>query len=267
MPTLMSMGTEVMLPPLELRPYGLFTQVVPEISLVVDDTDRTIFGAKWMGRDALAIALDHPVCDDDEDTTVNVVELTEQYTIGFSQHGRMRCSTIRIDAAELNRWNADDAELSRSAALVRAITTQVDAEMLNFVDDATALAGSDNLVEAVGLVEGALAERILNARGYIFIAPGLLPYAMSADVVRVSGSTLLSPGGHRVISDAGHHNGLEGTVVGTGALGYSMGSVNVLTGELGNFDIDGNDLEAVWIRYGAVVFNPLHTVKTAVTLA
>lgn len=264
MPTTLSMGAEIRLPMLELVPWGLFTDVVPEIDLAVQGTDRTALGGKWVTRDAYTVDLDTYTCAADDDINDDVITLEPgRETLPFMQHQMISCSTVWVNMDWLNDWLADDARMTRSAALVKAVTTAITANHLNFVDDATALAGSNSMAKGIALVEDALSERILNGRGYIFVPPILLAHAMN-DGIFVSNGELVSPRGHRVICDAGHQ---DTTLYGTGAMGWSITEAQRISGDLGVFEFSDNTQYGAYTRYGVVFFNPAHTVKNAITIS
>ena len=257
------MEAVIELPQLGLRPWGLFTDVVPELDLVRQGTDRTGAGAKYMTRGDITPNAADVDCDIEENFLAREIELTERTQLPFSTFNMIRCSTVTIEADDLNQWVLEDARLLGSAALTRAATTQITAAHLNLADDSDSLAASTGVAAGIGAVEAGLGDRIGNGRGFIFIPLTLLPAAMGVAGVQVIGGKLVSPAGHWVISDAGH--GLDTTIYGTGAMGYSLLGFRLITGPNGNIEFDINRRTAIVQAYGVVAFNPDHSVKTVVS--
>jgi len=263
MPTVSTLGPEIFLPRLELRPWGLFTQVVSEVDMMRGDIDRTGFGAKWIVRNALtpnAVPVD---CDVEEAIDTREINLDTEETMPFSSFDMLQCSTIGgLEMPELNRMLLADEELTRSAALTLAITTQITPDHLNLLDDSTLLGAGTDIADAMGLIEDGLGDRIANARGHIFVPLRLLAAAFDHSAVFLRDGELSSPAGHRVISDSGH--GLNDHLFGTGSIAYSLTAPKMVTGE-GHLDRTTNTLLGIWQRYGVVAFNPLHSVRATVT--
>jgi hypothetical protein len=267
MATLMGMGTEIRLPTLEPRPWGLFTQVVSEHpAIMVDGFDRGPLGAKWLIRDAYsfgAVDVTDP-CDieDVDDLLANNIDLDDASTRPFQAFNSLQCSTIGgLEMPEINRMLMDDEEITRSAALVLGLTTSVSADHLNLVDDSTSLGASASITAAIAAVENALADRIANGRGHVLIPLTLLAAAKAADLLMMMDGQYVTPAGHRVIADAGHDP--QNTIFGTGALTYWMSEARMVDNRDG-FSPPINKVRGTYVRYAWVAFNPNHAVRTTV---
>jgi len=263
MPTVSNMGAEIALPRLELRPWGLFTQIVEEVDVVREDVDRTGFGAKWIVRGPYtpnAVAVD---CETEEAIDTREINLDTVEQMPFSSYDMLQCSSIGgLDMPEINAMLLADEEFTRSAALTLAITTQITPDHLNLLDDSTLLGAGTDIADAMGLIENGLGDRIANARGHIFVPLRLLAAAFDHSAVFLRDGELSSPAGHRVISDSGH--GLDNHLFATGALAYSMTDPMLVTGD-GHLDRETNTLLSIWERKAFVAFNPLHSVRATVT--
>jgi len=260
MPTIQGMGIETTLPQLTLLPRGLFTQVVPQIDLTQEGADRTAFGAKYMTRGALAPHVDDFGCDTDDETT-DEVTLDEREQLPFVFWDSMTCSTVAIEPDYLLDWLNADKNLTLSAALTLAATTQITADHLNLADDSTTVTASTGVTAGIGNIEAGLAGVIGNAKGYIFVSPTLIAPAVAAGAVLVRDNRFESPRGHDVIADAGH--GAENTIYGTGSMAWSV--VDDSFGDPLQFSRAQNRYRAEFRRYGLVLLNPAHSVKTVVS--
>jgi hypothetical protein len=256
------MEAVVELPRIELRPWGLFTDVVPELDLVRQGTDRTGAGAKFMTRGDITPNAEEVDCVIDENFLEREIELTERVQLPFSTYNMIRCSTVTIEASDLNEWVLDDGRLLESAALTFAVTSSISPDHLNFAFDSDALAGGTDVVEVVGQVESGLGARIGNGRGFIFVPLLHLGAAIGGGAVENRDGILVSAGGHFVVSDAGHV--MTDTVFGTGAMGYSLLGFRLITGPEGNLELSVNRRTAIVQAYGVVVFNPDHSVRSAI---
>ena len=260
--TIMGMGAVTQLPQIPLRPWGLFTEMVPEIDLTRSGTNRVGFGATIMDKGDIVVgtllAID---CDSTDDLNNDTIALTQRDQLPFTQTLFMSC-TGDIDPETLNEQLDDVARLTRSAALVRALTAGVGTS-LDLAGNSDSVGAGADMADAIGLVEDGLADRISNGQGYIFISPRQLAEAVSTNLIIVIGDRLFSPAGHRVISDAGHQ---DANVYGTGSLAWSITDAKSLIGVLNAWlDIDNNIMSQGWQRTGLVLFNPDHAVRATIT--
>lgn len=263
-----TMGPEITLPALEVRPWGLFTQVVDEHPpVIVDGAERSALGVKWINRDAYqygAVGTADP-CDVDanDDLLANSLTLSADDTAPFQSFNSLACSVIGgLEMAEINEMLQSDAEITRSAALVLGLTTAISADHANLAADATDLGASASIIAAIGLIDDGLGDRIANGRGYVFIPLKLLAAAKAAGAIIMMDGTLMTAAGHRVISDAGHRP--ESVIYGTGALTYRMGEARRVDNPDG-FTPATNMLRGTYVRYAWVAFNKNHAVKTTVS--
>lgn len=260
--TVQGMGLTVRLPALELRSTGLFTQVVPQVDLVGSDgVDRTGMGAAWITRDALGVTvagIDDP-CDIDSEITLDQIDLSQESTMPFAFNQTLSCSTIGgLGMPEINAMLDSDFEAVRSEALMRGLTTVISADHLNFV--AATSVGSGAILVALGLIEDGLGDRISNLRGHIFIPLTLLPAAVGSGAVKMVNGELVSPAGHKVISDAGHDS--QTTLYATGAIAWALQAATSVREKL---DRNMNVLTGLRQHYAVVAFNPEHTIRATVS--
>jgi hypothetical protein len=224
------MGPLAPLPPLPLR-QGIFTDVVPELEGVfVDGANRVGMGAKWITRDALHVtvtALGDPCDWDAEPVTFDEIVLGTESTAAFSFHQTLSCSTIGgMGMPEINQMLDSDYDAIRSEALMAGLTTNITGTT-NFVSDSTSVTGG-TIVPSIAAIEDALADRISNLRGYIFVPITLLAPAVAAGAIKMINGQMQSPAGHLVVADAGHV--AQNTLYGTGAIAWAISSTGTRTG-------------------------------------
>jgi len=232
---------------------------------VAAGTSRIAMGVKFQTLGALSPRIEAFDCPDGDDGfTAGSIDLTDREQPGFRIFDlietKLRCLLAGGDAGQVLKDNAD---LLLSEALTTAATTQITADHLNLADDSTSV-GSGAIVAAMGLIEDGLADRISNAQGYIFVPITLLASAKSTGVVRLVDGALMSPAGHKVISDAGH--GSQSTLYGTAQLAYALSGTEVRGGP-GDyvFDPTNNTIAYLSETYGLVVFNPAFSVRATVS--
>lgn len=263
MTVLIGTQPEIFLPELEDRPWGRFIDVVPMVDVTVQGTDRTPMGVKLMAEAAM-----EPIVADFDCTYDVVVKdagnlgYNEVSSSSFVVFNMLECSTLSGDMSIAGEYARRSARDLVSEALAFAATTQVSVDHLNFADDSTDLGAAATIVDAIGLIEDGLGDRISNKRGFIFIPLRSLASAMAAGVVQRVGSSLLSPAGHRVVADAGHD---ADVVFGAGQIGWSMTDARMLSGEDGQIDITRNTRTWLSESYGVIVFNPNHAVRSTLT--
>jgi hypothetical protein len=91
-----------------------------------------------------------------------------------------------------------------SAALTGELITGYASSGPAFLTDALSLPDASGISEAAALVEAHLADTLQGNAGTVFIPPALLHAAVDAGWVHISGNTLLTATGHKVVADAGH---------------------------------------------------------------
>lgn len=255
-------GIRIELPTLEDRPWGMFIDVVPELSLVDSKgVNRAAFGAKFLAEGDLTPQLIDFNCGVADDLDTGNIVYTELEQIAFSAWNLISCSAISEDPEILRARLKNNARAVESEILAQGVTTQITATHLNLLDDSALLSASVGIQTAVSKVESALADRMSNKRGYIFVPIVLLAQAFTSGAVKLVNGVLVSAAGHLVISDAGH--GSDTTVFGTGEMGQYISPV--MNPEGGELEID-RDIVTLWAqRYAIVVFNPAHSVRTVVS--
>jgi hypothetical protein len=252
-----------MLPAMRPRPWGRFIDVVPEIKVASDGVDRVARGAKWMApADLTPIVVDFS-CGVDDDKDTGNLGLTETTTAAFLSFNLLTCSTLSGDLEPLAAYTEYAFAATISEALTIAATTQLSASHLNLATNSTALAANTNLTEVIATIELGLAQRISNEQGYIFISPRYLAAAVTSGVVSIINGVLYSPGGHIVISDAGHRP--YNVLYGTGALGYAISDTIQPSGRTGELDRTRNLVSWLSENYGLIAFNPAWSVKATLT--
>lgn len=258
------MGPEIRLPELPERPWGRFIDVVPQLDVTVDGTDRTPMGARWMAEAAYSPIIQDFDCEalpaEEVEKQAGNLVLGETTSAAFLSFNLFECSTLSGDMGPFFDYVQRTFDSLVSEALAWAATHALTGDHLNLAANSTNLGASDSTVEAIARIESGLAQRISNKRGYVFIPVRRLAEAVSDGAVFLSGGQYVTPAGHFVISDAGHNN--DGTFYGTGALGYSVTNPQDLSGPEGQIDITRNTRR--WLRenYGLIAFNPNHSVRT-----
>jgi len=254
------MGPEITLPATRRRPWGTFKEVVPEIKVESEGADRTAMGVRYMAPGAYSPILADYSCSSTDTKTGNMT-LTEVVQPAYLSFNLLECSTLTGSERRLEGDLNDIYEATISEALAQAATgLRLSTSHHTLWNDSTILTTGANITETIGNIEDGLAERISNEQGYIFVAPRVLAAAKAAGAVFILDGQLYSPGGHLVVSDAGH--GFDNWVFGTGAIGWSVLPV---PGTEHSFDRSRNI--NLWMRehYGLVVFNPAHSVRAAIT--
>lgn len=256
-------GPEIFLPEMRERPWGVFRDVVPEIKVGDGGVDRTARGATWMTPGELTPIVVDFSCNVDDDKDTGNLALTARSTAAFLSFNLLQCSLLSGDLDPLVGYASWAFDATISEALALAATTQLSASHLNLNTNSTAVAGSTSLVETIASIELGLAERISNQQGYILIPPRYLAGAVTSGVISRMDGVLYSPGGHKVISDAGHRP--YNVIYGTGAMGYSIMDTFEPSGRNGELDRTRNIVSWLSETYGLVAFNPAWSVKATLT--
>lgn len=256
-------GVEIYLPEMESLPWGLFTDVVPEIPVtdLYERRDRTAAGGKFMAPGALSPIVQDFDCDTDDDKTGNIT-LSEEETAAALIMNLWECSELSGDLRPGRDLMKQTFEATLSEALAFIATSPaISASHLNLTTNSTALAAPTDPTDAIGVIEDGLRERISNRRGHIFVPPRHLAYVMGDGSVFLRGDQLVSAAGHRVISDAGHVG--DDTFFGTGSMGYSVREQDV-TGDDGELDRTRNIRSWLTEAYGVIFFNPAWSVRATI---
>jgi hypothetical protein len=159
-----------------------------------------------------------------------------------------------------------------SAALTGELITGYASMGPAFLTDAQVLSDAANVSAAAYAIEAHLAETLQGNAGTVFIPPALLHAAVDAGWVEISGNSLLTATGHKVVADAGHVATQGPDSGGGGGLWiYAAGDISyrvsdtVLLGEGSEtLDISFNLRERLAEAYAQLAFDPCPLAGVAV---
>jgi hypothetical protein len=159
-----------------------------------------------------------------------------------------------------------------SAALTGELVTGYASAGPSFLSDAQTLTDAANISEAAYRIEAHLADTLQGNAGTVFIPPALLHAAVEAGWVSISGNTILTATGHKVVADAGHvatqgpdSGGGGGLwIFAAGDIFYRVSDTMLLGEGSETLDISTNMRERLAEAYAQLAFDPCPLAGVAV---
>jgi hypothetical protein len=214
-------------------------------------------------------------CDDDFEEANGPQDFEDEVVfLPFSFRAAMTCSALGMTSDEIEKhlnvlW---EAEVSTIIA-EQVMHGEWNAASHTLVGEADTLtvAGMDNPLEVVALVEDGLADRWGNSTGMIHVTPSILTQVVNE--LEYADGKFYTPNGHIVVSDAGYQGGAPGTGTVTAGETWVYGSSPVhfkyQTPDWSGYDFenwvrDHNDLLVRKDGIAIAVFEPCTVVAAKV---
>jgi hypothetical protein len=274
------MRTVTQMPVVAPRPWGTaLTSYIPSPSIT-----RWMGGVTWVPRhcddDIFAHGIVDPCAVRTNPAATDAWDATPVSFDPFLLHAHLETPVLCAVGDDLQGYLNEITLIERGKAMAAEIETAAltGANPSLSSSAATPTTTTDySALGALGLVEEGLAATLSGGQGMIHLPPRLLTALMASGAVGLEGGVLRSPGGHRVVADAGTRGVPPDTTTVTAGQRWIYGSgpvyfvladeINTLGAPWENFDYAHNVAGAHVEQYGLAYFEPCTVVAARVNVA
>jgi hypothetical protein len=233
--------------------------------LIIDAAGRIPNTTRWLAGVTLRpwgcsglVSTDPDYCDFDSDELDEFFDVGENPTFDpFEVYNTESCTTLDTSIEDLN----SRVETRWSVMISEQVAANLEAQMAAVADVVTT--GPINTSLVISMAEQTLALSLHGAVGLVHMSPAVL--AMAQDDLMFRDGEWYTPGGHRVVADAGHtgapptgESPLTWTewVYVSGQVLYGLTDARIPTRATEYLNRDHNDITARVVGSGIVAFDP-----------